>query len=146
MTEEVWCTVAWLVFILAFAALLGLGVLARGADAITLTARAGEAFYLPVALPCDDRQPLAALDAAVTVTPAGILRPEYASGPRRCLATLGPRRVAVVCAPARRITGPPVQLVYTAVAAGTATVTLTECRVGEAHVACPPPVEVEVRP
>lgn len=116
-----------------------------GQEPLTLTARVGAAFYLPLAIPRDDRQPLAGLDAAVTVTPPGILRAEYASGPRRCLSALGTRGVAVVCEPARRIVGPPVQLVYTAVAPGVATITLTDCRVGEAAVVCPMPVAVEVR-
>lgn len=138
-----WTTLFFLAYLVAAFAAATVR-LARG-EPVTLSARVGEAFYLPLAFERDDRQPLSGLDARVTVTPTGILRPLYASGPRRCLSALGARGVALVCEPARRISGPPLSLVYGAVAAGVATVTLSECRVGEAIVPCPAPAEIEVR-
>lgn len=128
--------------VLATLIALALASAARG-DTSHLRARVGESFYLPVMLLSNER--ISGLDARVTVTPPGILRPLYASGPRRCLSALGARGVALVCEPARRIAGPPLSLVYGAVAAGVATVTLSECRVGEAMVPCPLPIVVEVR-
>lgn len=110
-----------------------------------LRARVGEAFYLPVAVERDQSARVLSMQAAVSVEPAGILRAEYASGPRRCCAKLGSRGVAMMCDGTRSIRGPLVQLVYTAIAAGVATVTLSECRVGEAMAPCPPPADIEVR-
>lgn len=117
---------------------------ARGQTA-HLRARVGEAFYLPIAVARDQSARVLSMQAAVSVEPAGILRAEYASGPRRCCAKLGVRGVAMMCDGTRSIRGPLVQMVYAAIAAGVATVTLSDCRVGEAMVPCPAPVEIEVR-
>lgn len=145
MSEDFWYTVAWLVFILALAAVIVIGGLASAAEPIHLHARVGDAFYLPLSLPRNQRQPLRAVSMRLDVQPPGILRTEYATGPKRCLADVGTRGVALAC-PARRVVpGPVLSVVYTPVSRGVATITPSECLLAETPVECPPAVEVEVQ-